>query len=407
MFNNTHNLYVDNHPRQFWKFLKDDIAEKEWEYSYKSIWCSLNRVESFSGSLLSLISNSLGEEQFGNHWSLSPIQRLYYLLKPFIPRLLAVKLRQIYRLKQEDKFLLDWPIEARYVQLQFDTAYDILGHKHLERIPFIGFWPQNSHYAFVLTHDVETAQGLSFVRTLADLESEYGFRSSFNFIPERYEIDQELIVDLQARGFEVGVHGLKHDGKLFASRHLFEQRAQHINRYLHEWGAVGFRAPLTHRNPEWMQALEIEYDASFFDTDPYEPMPGGTMSIWPFFIGRFVELPYTLAQDHTLMVILGEQTPRIWIEKVNFIEQHHGMALLNTHPDYLCQPAHLAIYREFLQQMQARSGYWHALPRDVARWWRARHQAMAIADLPGSSLSYLIRSENGVKCEPKQTGELT
>jgi hypothetical protein len=78
-------------------------------------------------------------------------------------------------------------------------------------------------------------------------------------------------------------------------------------------------------------------------------MPGGTMSIWPFFIGRFVELPYTLAQDHTLMVILGEQTPRLWIEKVNFIEQYHGMVLLNTHPDYLCQPSHLAIYREFLQ----------------------------------------------------------
>jgi hypothetical protein len=52
--------------------------------------------------------------------------------------------------------------------------------------------------------------------------------------------------------------------------------------------------------------------------------------------------------------------------------------------------------------MKARSGYWHALPRDVARWWRARHQAMAVTDLPGSSLFYLIRTENGVKCEPKE-----
>lgn len=286
--------------------------------------------------------------------------------------------------------------------MQFDAAYDILCHNNLERIPFIGFWPQNNCFAFVLTHDVETAQGLSFVKALADLEEEYGFRSSFNLIPERYAIDHELIVNLQARGFEVGVHGLKHDGKMFTSQRLFEQRAKRINRYLHEWGAVGFRAPLTHRNPEWMQVLEIEYDSSFFDTDIYEPMPGGTMSIWPFFIGRFVELPYTLAQDHTLMVILGEQTPRLWIEKVNFIEQYHGMVLLNTHPDYLCQPSHLAIYREFLQEMKARRGYWHALPRDVALWWRARHQAMTITDLPGSSLFYLIRTENGVKCEPKE-----
>ena len=69
-----------------------------------------------------------------------------------------------------------------------------------------------------------------------------------------------------------------------------------------------------------MQALEVEYDSSFFDTDPYEPMPGGTMSIWPFFLGHFVELPYTLVQDHTLSVILGERTPRLWLDKVDFIE---------------------------------------------------------------------------------------
>jgi peptidoglycan/xylan/chitin deacetylase (PgdA/CDA1 family) len=157
--------------------------------------------------------------------------------------------------------------------MQFDAAYDILCHNNLEQIPFIGFWPQNSCSAFVLTHDVETAQGLSFVKTLADLEEEYGFRSSFNLIPERYAIDHKLITNLQARGFEVGVHGLKHDGKMFTSQRLFKQRAKRINRYLHEWGAVGFRAPLTHRNPEWMQVLEIEYDASFLIPIFMNPCP--------------------------------------------------------------------------------------------------------------------------------------
>jgi hypothetical protein len=129
---------------------------------------------------------------------------------------------------------------------------------------------------------------------------------------------------------------------------------------------------MTHRNPEWMQALEIEYDLSFFDTDPYEPMPGGTMSIWPFMMGRFVELPYTLAQDHTLMVTRAERTPRLWLEKVEFIRRHHGLALLNAHPDYLRAPRHFAIYDAFLKSMSERNDYWHALPREAARWWRAR-----------------------------------
>jgi len=136
---------------------------------------------------------------------------------------------------------------------------------------------------------------------------------------------------------------------------------------------------MTHRNPEWMQALEIEYDLSFFDTDPYEPMPGGTMSIWPFMMGCFVELPYTLCQDHTLMVTLAERTPRVWLDKVEFIRRHHGLALLNAHPDYLRVPGRFAIYEDFLKGMSRRTDYWHALPRETARWWRAR-AAVEIVD---------------------------
>jgi len=309
---------------------------------------------------------------------------------------LAIKVRQYHRFKQETKFSLSWPIEDRYIQLQFQAVSKILKDKNLAQIPCIGFWPDNNRYAFILTHDVETLQGQDFVRTEANLEQEYGFRSSFNFIPERYAVDGELLEELRSRGFEIGIHGLKHDGKLFTSRRVFEQRVKRINHYLQEWKAVGFRAPLTHRHPLWMQSLNIKYDSSFFDTDPYEPISGGTMSIWPFFIGHFVELPYTLPQDHTLMVILGEMTPRLWIEKVNFIEKYCGMILLNTHPDYLRQPEYLGIYREFLQEMKARQGYWQALPRDVARWWRLRHQANGIADLPNGSLFYLRRTETGI-----------
>ena len=96
------------------------------------------------------------------------------------------------------------------------------------------------------------------------------------------------------------------------------------------------------------------------------------MSVWPFFIGRFVELPYTLVQDYTLTAVLGESTPRLWLEKVDFIEKYHGLALLNSHPDYLQSPANWKIYSEFLSAMQRRNGYWHALPHEMAAWWKER-----------------------------------
>lgn len=148
----------------------------------------------------------------------------------------------------------------------------------------------------------------------------------------------------------------------------------------------GFRAPLTHRNPGWMQSLEIEYDESFFDTDPFEPIPGGAMSIWPYFLGRFVELPYTLVQDFSLTNILGETTPRIWMEKVDFLRKYRGMALLNSHPDYLKSPVTYKVYADFLAEMKKSADYWHALPGEVATWWKYRaggeyQQALATAAL--------------------------
>ena len=161
------------------------------------------------------------------------------------------------------------------------------------------------------------------------------------------------------------------------------RRAERINGYARELGAVGFRAPLTHRNPAWMQALDIEYDLSFFDTDPYEPIPGGTMSIWPFMIGHFVELPYTLVQDHTLIEVLEESTPAIWLRKLPFLRRYHGLALVGTHPDYLTDTTTWQVYADFLRAMRELGDFWHALPRDIARWWRARSAAESVAGRAG------------------------
>jgi hypothetical protein len=243
---------------------------------------------------------------------------------------------------------------------------------------------------------VESIQGFDFIPELAKLEENLGFRSSFNLVLEKYPIDERLVQSLQERGFEIVVHGLKHDGKLFTSKKHFLKRAERINQYIGKHHTRGFRAPLMHRNPEWMQALDVDYDLSFFDTDPYEPQPGGTMSIWPFFIGRFVELPYTLVQDCTLASVLGETTPRLWLEKLDFIEQYHGMALMNTHPDFLREERVLGIYIDFLRNMKEKKGCWHALPYQVAGWWRDRASISTVALAVPSQFSTITLDQNRI-----------
>ena len=75
-------------------------------------------------------------------------------------------------------------------------------------------WPKDKKFALVLTHDVESKEGLRKCRLLMQLEQNLGFRSSFNFIPEgSYRVPAELREELTANGFEVGIHDLKHDGR--------------------------------------------------------------------------------------------------------------------------------------------------------------------------------------------------
>jgi hypothetical protein len=133
---------------------------------------------------------------------------------------------------------------------------------------------------------------------------------------------------------------------------------------------------MVHRNLEWLQSLDIEYDASCFDIDPYQAMPGGIGSVWPFIAGRFVELPYTLPQDHTLFIALGQRDGRIWEEKLDFIAALGGMALFITHPDYLDSDARINAYRSLLEKARAMTGMWHALPKQIASWWRERDQSI-------------------------------
>ena len=105
---------------------------------------------------------------------------------------------------------------------------------------------------------------------------------------------------------------------------------------------------MVHRNLDWFQTLAAEYDASCFDIDPFQAMAGGVGGVWPFLVGKFVELPYTLPQDHTLFIALGDTTNSIWIRKLEYLRPLAGMALMLTHPDYLMDEHCVDAYRQFL-----------------------------------------------------------
>jgi peptidoglycan/xylan/chitin deacetylase (PgdA/CDA1 family) len=305
---------------------------------------------------------------------LSPAFRLYYALRSLIPLPVRQLLQRTRRVEASSRWFLPDAFLAALVDELRKSAHGVT---------LIHPWPDGANFAFVPTHDVETADGMQNVLRIADLEQELGFRSAWNIVPHKYPVDPGIVRELVDRGFEIGVHGYNHDGKLFASRRVFDSRVPAINAALESFGAVGFRAPMVHRNLEWLQSLEVEYDASCFDVDPYQAMPGGVGSVWPFIAGRYVELPYTLPQDHTLFIALGEPDERIWLEKLDYLIALRGLALVITHPDYLDSPSRIDAYRRFLLHVQETEHMWHVLPREVAAWWRDRDQSQLIQNVNG------------------------
>lgn len=295
---------------------------------------------------------------------------IYYLLKPFIPWQIRLALRRRRAASRRERYSPVWPIDPKAGATP----------------PGWPGWPEGKQFAVVLTHDVEGSKGLSRVTRLMELEARHGFRSSFNFVPEgEYSVPPDLPASLAQQGFEVGVHGLEHDGKLYASKREFAAKAIRIQKYLREWDARGFRSPLMQHKLPWLHKLGVEYDASTFDTDPFEPEPDAVGTIFPFWVpgpddGGFVELPYTLPQDFTLFVVLRESTIDIWKKKLDWVAAHGGMALLNTHPDYMCfeggkskDEFPVSLYEEFLSYIRDKyeGAFWAANPREVSRFYCA------------------------------------
>ena len=296
------------------------------------------------------------------------MKKIFYLLKPLIPRRLQLFLRRFLVKKQ---------------LIQNKNIWPILPGSETKPEDWMG-WPDGKEFGVILTHDVEQRKGHDKCHQLLKLEKELGFISSFNFVPERYKVDKELLEFIVNEGFEVGVHGLKHDGKLFRDKKIFSERAIKINQYLKEWNSVGFRAPAMHHNLDWIKKLDVKYDLSTFDTDPFEPQPDGVGTIFPFWVNDndsnagFLELPYTLVQDFTLFILMNENSPAIWNDKVKWIAENGGMVLVNVHPDYLnfenkrkLEEFPVKYYSEFLDFIKENFNgkYWNALPKDVTEYF--------------------------------------
>jgi hypothetical protein len=316
------------------------------------------------------------------------VKKFYYILRPLLPISLRKHFQQLSLRKWEAIPFPAWPVDRSVDGLLEKLLGLTIQALHLDRLPFIWFWPEGHAACAIVTHDVEEPIGRDFTSPLMDIDDAYGIKASFQIIPEkRYTVSSAYLETIQERGFEINIHGLTHDGRLFWNLEEFCRRAKKINQYAKEWGAQGFRSPVLYRNVEWMQHLAFSYDMSVPNVAHLDPQRGGCCTIMPYFLpGGMLELPVTMIQDYSLFHVLGEYSIDLWRKQASIILGGHGLMNFIVHPDYITGTRAQGVYKallEYLNQLQSDQKVWIPLPKDVDRWWRERSEMKLIADGTG------------------------
>jgi hypothetical protein len=310
------------------------------------------------------------------------VRNAYYFLRPLLPVAVRRYLQKIELIGWKKIPFPRWPVDLS-VDLVLNLCLALaMKSRGVAEVPFIWFWPDGAQSCVIMTHDVETAAGRDFCRSLMSIDESFGIRSSFQLIPEvRYEVPASLLQEIRGRGFELNLHDLNHDGHLYSSHRKFLQRAERINAYVRKFGCEGFRAGAMYRNQAWYEAFEFSYDMSVPNVAHLEPQRGGCCTVLPYFVGKILEIPLTTIQDYSLFHIFKEYSIEQWKLQMQLILKNHGLVSFIAHPDYLVEPRAQQIYRALLAHIAAtirENGLWMTLPGEVNRWWRERSQSQII-----------------------------
>jgi hypothetical protein len=305
----------------------------------------------------------------------------YYHLRPLLSDSARILLQRIFLRNWRKLPFPRWPVDTSVEDILETLLLWSMRVSGVHDIPFIWFWPNGLSAASIVTHDVETVTGVNAIPDLISVDAAFGIKASFQLVPtKRYALSTAAISFIRRKHCEVNLHGLDHDGNLFANHKKYSKRASEINRYVQELQCEGFRSSCMYRNVDWLEELAISYDMSVPNVAHLEPQRGGCCTVFPYFIGRILELPLTTIQDYSLFKILGDYSMSIWHKQVELIGQKHGLISFIVHPDYIMDRQSLSVYKTLLSHLadqRNRKTLWTPLPGEVNRWWRQR-RAMSL-----------------------------
>ncbi len=272
-----------------------------------------------------------------------------------IPGGLRIKIGQALAAMENPSFP-KWPIDPSGDALRW-----ILGERG-------GGWPGGKKFALVLSHDVDTADGMEFSPRLLEIEARHRVPAVYSFVTSTYAIEKRFLRDVIAAGGEIAWHSDLHDNRIaFEDEVGIRRRFEGARGFFEEFDVRGFRSPSLCRTPTLLRIAgeRFTWDSSIPDTGP----GGGCASVQPFRIGPMLEVPLTLPMDADLVFRRRDPKawPDAWMEKARYVRDVGGCAVLCTHPEthFSGHRAAWEAYDEFLRRVKELDP-WICVPRGIA-----------------------------------------
>ena len=267
-----------------------------------------------------------------------------------------------------------WPFDGRIDTFQKRLFSGITGDDP------ISCWPGGARYPLLVTHDVDTKEGMRLAGRVLEDMVELGVKPCFFLVARGYAWDEGFCDAVRQAGGEIALHGDVHDNRIsYLPQDAIARRLDRCHDQLVRHGILGFRSPSLLVSDALYLALgsRFAWDSSVPDTDTNTLLGPrrGCGTTFPFRRGGTVVLPTTMPADDRLLLLgyrgldLIEPLRRKWQQ----VRKIGGLCHFLTHPEphLFGRPLVRDLFKAVLKEILDAGDAWVATPSMVAERWRA------------------------------------
>jgi len=273
-----------------------------------------------------------------------------------------------------------WPIEPRLDSFRSTLFQGLTEAKGPTKNTTQGAWPKGRRYVFMMTHDIDTKEGMKMAGQVLDEMVELGLKPCFFLVAHGYQWDDGFCDAVRQAGGEIALHGDTHDNRIaFEPRERIKTRLDSCRELIERHHILGFRSPsllVSHDLYEEIGA-RFAWDSSVPDCDTNTLIGPrrGCGTIFPYRRQGTIVLPITMPADDRLLLLgyRGLDLLGLLRRKWQHVREVGGLCHFLTHPEpHLFGKSVIRdLFRALIQEAVDLDDCWIATPSMVADYWRS------------------------------------